>query len=83
MIDALAASRFVSSMPEFIHIVANGAGYELAPGTSLPDFIREQGLDPKQVVTERNGRPVTASEALSTVLSDGDTLELVRIVAGG
>jgi thiamine biosynthesis protein ThiS len=35
------------------------------------------------VVVERNGRALTPGDARSTVLADGDVLEIVRIVAGG
>ncbi|MGF1451882.1 MAG: sulfur carrier protein ThiS [Opitutales bacterium] len=70
-------------MADFIQIIANGQSYQVAPGTALPSFIEEQGLPPRQVVVERNGHPVVASELPETILEDGDHLEIVRIVAGG
>ena len=37
----------------------------------------------ERVVVERNGEPLTPSEARESPLADGDRLEIVRIVAGG
>ena len=70
-------------MAEFLQVVANGSAYDLVPGTGLHDFVRQQGLEPGQVVVELNGRAITPGEAASARLEDGDSLEIVRIVAGG
>jgi thiamine biosynthesis protein ThiS len=66
-----------------MNVTANGAPFPLDPGTSVTAFIRGRGLDPRFVVVERNGEPLERSRYDSTVLSDGDRLELVRAVAGG
>ena len=66
-----------------IRITANGEAYEVDENLSLPDFLEQRGLKPSQVVTERNGEPLTQSEARDTLLQDGDRLEVVRIVSGG
>lgn len=66
-----------------IEISANGECYSIAAGTALTGFIRSLGLEPRQVVTERNGEALTPGEAAETILEEGDRLELVRIVAGG
>jgi len=55
----------------------------LAEGATLEDLLARLGLGAKWVVVERNGEPVPRRQTASTVLADGDRLELVRAVAGG
>lgn len=64
-------------------ITANGQNFDIASGTTLPNFLRDRGLAPERVVVERNGEALTPSETLAAVLAEGDRLEIVRIVAGG
>ncbi len=70
-------------MAEILTVVANGRPHDVAPGTTLPAFIVSLGLIPTQVVVERNGLALTPGEASAVTLHHGDTLEIVRIVAGG
>jgi thiamine biosynthesis protein ThiS len=67
----------------FVQVVANGKEVELNDGATLDDLLGRLGLSAKWVVVERNGEPVPRRETTSTVLADGDRLELVRAVAGG
>ncbi len=62
---------------------ANGDRLELPDGASVDDLLRALGLGRKFVVVERNGEPVERRDMGSTILADGDRLELVRAVAGG
>lgn len=66
-----------------MNITANGKSYDIEPGTTLPAFVESQGLAIGRVVVERNSEALTQSEAREAVLAEGDTLEIVRIVAGG
>ncbi|MBV9411117.1 MAG: sulfur carrier protein ThiS [Acidimicrobiia bacterium] len=66
-----------------MQVVANGQAYELHEGATLDDLLGRLGLGAKWVVAERNGEPVPRRQSATTVLSDGDRLELVRAVAGG
>ena len=66
-----------------VQVVANGAAVELDDGATLDDLLARLGLGAKWVVVERNGDPIPRRETASTVLADGDRLELVRAVAGG
>jgi sulfur carrier protein len=66
-----------------MRIIANGKPYEAPEGQSLPAFLESLGLSPARVVVERNGEPLTPAEARETALAAGDSLEIVRIVAGG
>jgi thiamine biosynthesis protein ThiS len=66
-----------------MQIIANSEPFELAEGTSLASFLASRDLALERVVVERNGEPLTPSEARATQLAAGDRLEIVRIVAGG
>lgn len=66
-----------------MRITANSESYDLVDGTTLDAFVKDRSLALERVVVEYNGEALTPSEARSTVLKDGDRLEIVRIVAGG
>jgi len=66
-----------------ITITVNGRPATAPAGIRIPDFLRAEGLDPQRVVVEWNGRAQTRAESAAVALSEGDTLEIVRIVAGG
>ncbi len=66
-----------------MQVTANGETVELSDGATVEDLISALGLGAKWVIVERNGEPVERPDVASTVLSDGDRLELVRPVAGG
>ena len=64
-------------------VTANGEPVELADGATVEDLLATLGLGGRWVLVEHNGEPVPRAVLASTVLSDGDRLELVRAVAGG
>ena len=66
-----------------MRVTANGEPVELAAGATVADLLAALRLGGKWVLVERNGEPVPRPELDSTRLADGDTLELVRAVAGG
>ncbi len=66
-----------------MRVTANGTGFDLDGPTTVSEFVRARGLDPRYVVVERNGEPLERARYEATVLADGDRLELVRAVAGG
>jgi sulfur carrier protein len=67
-----------------MRLVANGKPVEVAgERTTLTQFIRDRGLDPRFVIVERNGEPLERRRYDEIELSEGDRLELVRAVAGG
>jgi sulfur carrier protein len=66
-----------------LNVRANSRSYDVDAGTTVAQFIRARGLDPAFVVVERNGEAMERAEYDRQVLSEGDTLELVRAVAGG
>lgn len=64
-------------------VIANGDPVELADGSTVDDLLKALGLGGKWVVVERNREPVPRAHLATTVLADGDRIELVRAVAGG
>ncbi len=64
-------------------VVANGQPTELPHGSTLTDLLEALGLGAKWVVAERNGDAVNRADMPTTVLAEGDRVELVRAVAGG
>jgi sulfur carrier protein len=66
-----------------VQVMANGRPVELADGATLDDLLAHLGLGAKWVVVERNGEPVPRRQSATTMLAQGDRLELVRAVAGG
>ena len=63
-------------------VMINGQDREVAAGTVL-SLLEELGLHPQGTVVERN-REIVDREAYRKIqLSEGDVLELVRLVGGG
>ena len=66
-----------------MRVIANGDPVELPDGATVDDLLAALGLGGKWVVVERNREPVARHELATTVLAEGDRVELVRAVAGG
>jgi sulfur carrier protein len=66
-----------------MRVLANGDPVELAEGATVDDLLVALGLGGKWVVVERNREPVERADMATTVLVEGDRIELVRAVAGG
>lgn len=64
-------------------ITANGKPREVAERATIADFLDSLGWRPEWVVVEHNGEPVERPRFGGVVLAEGDTLEVVRAVAGG
>ena len=63
-------------------LIINGEEVDEA-GKTLADYLEEAGYDTRGIAIERNGVVVPKSQYASTVLQDGDKVELVHCVAGG
>jgi sulfur carrier protein len=63
--------------------MANGRPVTLEDGATVAGLLRHLQLGARWVLVERNGEPVERRLIASTVLAEGDRLELVRAVAGG
>lgn len=66
-----------------IKVIANGKSFAVPEGQFLAGFLDRLGFEPGMVVVERNREAISPSETRSLRLADGDSLEIVRIVAGG
>ena len=63
-------------------LTINGEQVEAA-GKTLSDYLKEVGYDTRGIAVERNGEVIPRSRYDSTILKDGDKIELVHCVAGG
>jgi thiamine biosynthesis protein ThiS len=64
-------------------VIANGREVETALPCTIGQFLIRQNQLPKSVVVEHNGNAVAPSEFADVQLTDGDRMEIVKIVAGG
>ena len=66
-----------------IAVQINGRSVELDGPTSLLDYLRRLGVDPRAVAVEHNGAIVERTSYESVVFRAGDRVEIVRMVGGG
>ena len=71
-------------MPEPMHITLNGEALALprADMTVLA-LLEHSGMDPRKVAVERNRLVVPRSQHATTLLCEGDAIELVHFIGGG
>ena len=60
----------------------NGEMLDLA-GKTVKEYLDTTNYDPKRIAVERNGDIVFKSQYSTTVLEDGDSIEVVSFVGGG
>jgi len=70
-------------MSTSIDIVINGQARSVGNGTTVAALLTLLGLADKRVAVERNREVVPRAQHASTVLGDGDRLEVVTFVGGG
>ena len=66
-----------------MNVRVNGHDRELPDGCSIADLVESLGYGTRQVVVERNGEAVERERFGDITIDDGDTIEVVRAVAGG
>jgi thiamine biosynthesis protein ThiS len=66
-----------------MQIVLNGKEYELAGPVSIEGLIKGLGQDGSRLVVELNATIISKELYSASMLKEGDTLELVRLVGGG
>ena len=66
-----------------IQVMVNGKSHEFASTVDLSALIAKLNLQGKKIAVERNGEIVPRSAHGSTLLADGDELEIVVAVGGG
>lgn len=60
----------------------NGEEFNIA-GRTLTEYLATTKYDTKRIAVERNGDIVPKAQYSSTVLQDGDSVEVVSFVGGG
>ena len=78
-----ATARRASIIRTMIQVTVNGAAHRFARPLDVSALLAELKLAGKKVAVERNGEIVPKSAHASTVLADGDRLEVVVAVGGG
>ena len=66
-----------------MHIILNGESRDIADGMSVEARVLTLADDPRGVAIERNLEIVPKAEHATTLLQDGDRLEVVQFVGGG
>jgi sulfur carrier protein len=66
-----------------IEVMVNGAAHRLERPLEVSSLLEKLELKGKKVAVERNGEIVPKSAHASTLLADGDRLEIVVAVGGG
>ena len=66
-----------------MQITVNGSTEAYAPPLAVADLLQRMALAGKKVAVERNGEIVPRGAHGSTLLADGDQLEIVVAVGGG
>lgn len=66
-----------------MRVQVNGEPREVAAGSTIVALLSSLGLSDRPVAVERNTEIVPRAQHASTLLAEGDTLELVVFVGGG
>ncbi|GEM_PF-323646 len=66
-----------------MEIIFNGKTCELQTSINIQEFLDQRQLDCLQVVVEHNRNIISRQRLADTLLSNGDTLEVIHFVGGG
>lgn len=66
-----------------MRITVNGEARDVARARNVAELIAELGLPAPATLVEHNGLALRREEWPARTLTEGDIVELVRIVAGG
>lgn len=64
-------------------IRVNGEPMDVNEGLTLRALVEQLGLGAGPVAVERNGEVVPRAEHATTLVHDGDVIEIVHFVGGG
>jgi sulfur carrier protein len=64
-------------------IQLNGKPHEATEAATVHDVLKQIGFGDRPVVVEINQEALLVRQYASTVLNDGDVMEVVQITAGG
>jgi len=66
-----------------IQVLVNGSARRFEVPLAVSELVSRLELQGKRVAVERNGEIVPKSAHASTLIADGDRLEIVAAVGGG
>jgi sulfur carrier protein len=66
-----------------MRLTLNGEQRDLPELATLTDLIRHLALPEKFILVEKNGEAISRVALFKTPLIEGDTVEIIRMVAGG
>ncbi|WP_071873351.1 sulfur carrier protein ThiS [Atopomonas hussainii] len=66
-----------------MQITLNGQAHTLPAALNIAELLAQLGLTGKRVAVERNQEIVPRSAHASTVLAEGDHVEVVHAIGGG
>ncbi len=64
-------------------VTVNGEKVENIAGKNIAEYLTESGYNIKRVAVELNGDILPKAQYESTLLQDGDSVEVVSFVGGG
>lgn len=64
-------------------LTVNGESREVPDGASIEKLIQDLGINPGRLACELNMTIIKRAEYNSTILKDGDTIEIVQMIGGG
>jgi len=65
-----------------VNITTNGEAVSIDP-LSVQDYLVSLGIDPRRVAVELNRDILPKAQYQTTLLQEGDSLEIVHFVGGG
>jgi sulfur carrier protein len=66
-----------------LRIQVNGESQDLPDGSSLEDLVEKLSLPPVRIAIELNRNVARRDEWATTILTEGDRIEIVHFVGGG
>lgn len=66
-----------------MHIQLNGEPYQLPDGQSVADLLQRLDLSGRRLAVELNLEIVPRSQHATTLLVEGDRIEVVHAIGGG
>ena len=70
-------------IPPMIQVIVNGAAQRFDAPLNVAALLEQLSMSGRKIAVERNGEIVPKSAHASTLVADGDQLEIVVAVGGG
>jgi thiamine biosynthesis protein ThiS len=66
-----------------LKLIINGREEEVPDRVTARELLDSFGLPPQAVVVERNEEVIARADLAAVVLSPGDRIEIIQMIAGG